>query len=147
MHDGKHFFWLHHSLLWLRSVQDHNKSTKCRKQNDFIKQTSLPSINTSCCLGKAASSIKQPHTLHILSSTGFRREEGTKFWGQALTNWRTASSLQLSEFWLVLSRINLIFLCTLLWLEHYIVRSLLSISMDGMLCLHSMQEIILLTVY
>ena len=98
------------------SAQDCKELQKVVNVAQSITQTSLPSIDsvyTSCCLGKAAGIIRDPTHPDILSSTFFRREKDTKVWGHVPTDSRTASSLLLSDFWMHLPRIKLIFLYTL----------------------------------
>ena len=98
------------------SVQDRIKLQRVVNQAQSITQTSLPSIDSVCksrCLGKAASIIKDPthpgYSLFYLLPSG----KDTKVWGHVPTDSRTASSLLLSDFWMDLPRIKLIFLYTL----------------------------------
>ena len=98
------------------SAQDHKELQKVMNVAQSITQTSLPSIDsvyTSRCNGKAANIIKDPTHLDILSSTTFHQERNTKVWAHVPTDSRTASSLLLSDFWMDLPCIKLIFLYTL----------------------------------
>ena len=109
MHHRKHSFCCITAWYGSCSVQDSKKLQRVVNEAQSITQTSLPSIDSvyTSSLGKA------PCTPDILSSTFFHREKDTKVWGHVPTDSRAASSLLPSDFWMDLTCIKLIFLCTL----------------------------------
>ena len=69
MHQSKHSFRLYHSLVWLLLCPRPQGTTKGRECRPIHRtnQPPIDSVYTSSCLGKAASTIKDPtHPGHSL---------------------------------------------------------------------------------